>query len=119
MAFHSGMSADERRREIEGRMTEARELEKQRWMDIRAREKRERDTRRAAAAKQKSGREEAVRVEAEAQLKAELREEFLAANAAATEQDFERLYPELRDRRMLERRAGVIAATRRNSRYNI
>lgn len=51
---------------------------------------------------EKRAQAERDRLEADAQLKNQIRERFLNANAAASEQDFERLYPQLRDRHLIE-----------------
>jgi hypothetical protein len=51
---------------------------------------------------EKKAQAERDRLEAEVQLKEQIRERFLTVNTAASEQDFERLYPQLRDQHLIE-----------------
>ncbi len=63
----------------------------------------EREAREAEEAKTRAAAREAERKAAEASVKAEARARFAVANPTATDEDFERLWPQLRDRQMVDR----------------
>ncbi len=81
---------------------EAEELEREklaataRWQERLAAEKRQREQTLAAS-------EEQLRQQEEARLRASVHHSFFASNPAASEADFERLYPKLRDERFMQR----------------
>jgi hypothetical protein len=84
-------------------------------------EDRQRALNREAAAKRQAARVEAARVEAEHEFGQAIRDRFFKANAHATQTDFARLWPKLRDAAMLE--AGDASAEsreveRQHPRYN-
>lgn len=117
--YGEDMTVEQIHQEVARRAKEARDLELQQAAAASQRETRERQQRLAQEAARKQQREEAMRTAAEAQMREEIRQDFMATHTAATEEDFERLYPQLRDRYLLESRESVIAASRANSRYNI
>lgn len=75
----------------------------------------------ALEAKQAEERErvELRRQSADDQLKAEKRATFLASNPTATESDFERLWPQLRDQHFIEQQNAAIAQAKASGRYSI
>jgi hypothetical protein len=119
MAFREDMTVDEIQQEIEQQGAEARALELRQAAEARAQDQRKREERRAQEAAQRLRREAAVRVEAEGRMREEIKREFFYSHPAATADDFERLYPQLRDQYMLGQRDDVLAATRAMPRYNI
>ncbi len=56
---------------------------------------------------------------ADDQLKAREKSTFLASNRTASEDDFERLWPAIRDQMMIDQRNDAIAAARASGRYSI
>ena len=56
---------------------------------------------------------------ADDQLKAQEKSTFLASNRTASEDDFERLWPAIRDQMMIDQRNDAIAAARAGGRYAI
>ena len=62
---------------------------------------------------------EARRQAADDQLKAQEKSTFLASNRTASEDDFERLWPAIRDQMMIDRRGDAIAAAKAGGRYSI
>ena len=62
---------------------------------------------------------EARRQAADDQLKAQEKSTFLASNRTASEDDFERLWPAIRDQMMIDQRNDAIAAARASGAYRI
>jgi len=62
---------------------------------------------------------EARRQAADDQLKAQEKSTFLASNRTASEDDFERLWPAIRDQMMIDQRNDAIAAARAGGAYRI
>jgi len=62
---------------------------------------------------------EARRQAADDQLKAQEKSTFLASNRTASEDDFERLWPAIRDQMMIDQRNDAIDAARAGGRYLI
>ncbi len=55
---------------------------------------------------------------ADDQLKAQAKSTFLASNRTASEDDFERLWPAIRDQQLMDQRHDAIAAARAGGRYS-
>ncbi len=56
---------------------------------------------------------------ADDQLKAQAKSTFLASNRTASEADFERLWPAIRDQQLVDQRNDAIAAARAGGRYSL
>ncbi len=54
---------------------------------------------------------------ADDQMKAQAKSTFLASNRTASEDDFERLWPAIRDQQLMDQRDGAIAAARASGNY--
>ncbi len=56
---------------------------------------------------------------ADDQLKAQAKSTFLASNRTASDADFERLWPAIRDQQLIDQRNDAIAAARAGGRYSL
>ena len=73
------------------------------------------DRKRAEEARQTEER----RQELDARIKANARASFMASNPNATEEDFSRLWPGMRDQLLLERQTAVMDQARASGRYSV
>lgn len=90
------------------------------WVEASVANDAARANREAREAAQKSAERQANeerRQKADAELKARLRTEFMAGNPLATDADFERLYPSLRDQHLTRQATAAIDRMRESGRY--